>query len=101
MKIAFFEVKPWEKKYLEKQLKGHSLKFFEEELDEQNVSKIKEVEAISVFIYSEVNKKILSKLPKLKIIATRSTGYDHIDLKWEYCCRAHFCINTFIIKKHP
>jgi D-lactate dehydrogenase len=81
MKIAFFEVKGWEKKYLEKQLKGHSLKFFEDELTLENVSKVKDVEALSVFIYSEIDKKILDKLPKLKMIATRSTGYDHIDIK--------------------
>lgn len=85
MKIAFFEIKPWEKRYFEKKLKGHSLKFFEDELNLENVSKVKDVEAISVFIYSETDKNILNKLPKLKIIATRSTGYDHIDLK---ACKA-------------
>ncbi len=81
MKIAFFEIKEWEKKYLEKQLKGHTLKFFEDELTLENASEVKNFQAISVFIYSEVDKKILSKLPKLKMIATRSTGYDHIDMK--------------------
>ncbi len=81
MKIAFFEIKKWEIKYLEKQLKGHALKFFEEELNESTASKVKDFDAISVFIASDVNKKVISKLPKLKIIVTRSTGYDHIDLK--------------------
>jgi len=81
MEVAFFELKSWEKAYLKKKLKGYSLKFFEEPLSNNNVSKAKNSDIISVFIYSKINKDILKKLPKLKIITTRSTGFDHIDLK--------------------
>ncbi len=38
-----------------------------------------ECEVISIFIYSKVTAEILRTLPKLKVIATRSTGTDHID----------------------
>jgi|TARA_B100002003_G_C14109561_1_gene533664 D-lactate dehydrogenase len=79
MKTAFFEVKPWEKEYLSKKIKNAI--FFETPLDENNVHKIKDVDSISVFIYSDVTKKLLDNLPKLKLITTRSTGFDHIDLK--------------------
>ncbi len=79
--IAFFEMKPWEEKYLKAKLKGHSLKFFKEPINGQNISEVKDSDIISVFIHSQVNKEVLSKLPKLKLIATRSTGFDHIDLK--------------------
>jgi len=81
MKIAFFEIKAWEKKLLTKALKGYSLLFFEEALTEENLHLAKDCESISVFIYSKVDAKILAKLPKLKLITTRSTGFDHIDLK--------------------
>lgn len=81
MKIAFFDVKPWEKEHLKRKLSKHNLKFFEEPLDNSNVSKIKDCQAISVFIYSKIDSKILNKLPKLKIITTRSTGFDHVDVK--------------------
>jgi len=81
MKIAFFEVKPWEKDYLKKKLKGHSLQFFDEILSAGNASKIANVDVISVFIYSHIDSNLLSRLKKLKLIATRSTGFDHIDLK--------------------
>ena len=37
----------------------------------------------SVFIYSELTKDLIDKLPNLKFIATRSMGYDHINV--EYC----------------
>ena len=36
---------------------------------------------ISPFIYSHVNNDILQKLLDLKMIATRSTGFDHIDVQ--------------------
>jgi len=81
MEVAFFELKNWEKAYLKKKLKNYSLKFFEEALSNDNVSKAKNSDIISVFIYSKINKDILKKLSKLKIITTRSTGFDHIDLK--------------------
>jgi D-lactate dehydrogenase len=41
---------------------------------------------LSVFINSRLNASALSGLPALKLIATRSTGYDHIDLAY---CRSH------------
>ena len=81
MKIAFFEIKGWEKRILNKALKGHQLKYFTEPLTLKNVGNVRNCEIISVFIYSKINSDILKKLPKLKLIATRSTGFDHIDLK--------------------
>jgi D-lactate dehydrogenase len=80
-KIAIFEINPWQIKYLKTKLKEHSLYFFSEPLSEENVAKAKNCDIISVFIYSDVNKNIIRKLPKLKLITTRSTGFDHIDLK--------------------
>ncbi len=81
MKISFFEIKGWEKKILNKRLKGNRLLFFTEPLNEKNAKLAANSDIISTFIYSNIDKKLLSKLPKLKFIATRSTGYDHIDLK--------------------
>lgn len=80
-KIAFFEIKPYEKAHLKKKLKGHTLEFFSEPLDKKNVSKAKSADMISVFIYSVIDKDMISRLPKLKRIATRSTGFDHIDIR--------------------
>ena len=39
------------------------------------------LKALSVFIYSHVTREVLEKLPELKFIATRSTGFDHIDVE--------------------
>ena len=81
MRVAFFEMKNWEKNYFKKKLKGHMLKFFAETLNLGNVNEIKDFDAVSVFVYSKVDAQIVAALPNLKLVATRSTGFDHIDLE--------------------
>lgn len=78
MNIFFFETKKWERKHLRTRLRKHNLKFFEERVD---IEKAKEADVISLSIYSRIDKKILKDLPRLKLITTRSTGFDHIDTK--------------------
>lgn len=80
-KIAFFELEEWEKKILEKKFRKHEVYFFSDYLNKENIGKIKDVEILSVFIYSKITKKELDLLPNLKLITTRSTGFDHIDIK--------------------
>lgn len=80
-RAAFFEVEDWEKEHIRASLKGFDIKFFSEKLDRKNAHKVKDCEVIAVFIYSAVNEEVLKQLPKLKLIATMSTGYDHIDLE--------------------
>lgn len=79
--IAFFEIKDWEKEYLRSRLKKYKLLFFSEPCSIKNVGKAKQAEIISIFIYSKMSNEMLKELPKLKMITTRSTGFDHIDLQ--------------------
>lgn len=82
MKVAFFETEPREKGILSKELHGYQMTFYSGKLSPlSDFENLKEVEVISPFIYSEITKEVLDKLPKLKFITTRSTGFDHIDLK--------------------
>ena len=41
----------------------------------------KDAEVISTFINTKMTKEVLEQLPNLKLIATRSVGYNHIDLE--------------------
>lgn len=80
-KIAFFGVKSWERPIIEKEiinLDVYGIGLFEGELQD-NIELAKKYEIVSVFIYSKMDKEVLDKLPDLKMIATRSTGVDHID----------------------
>ncbi len=81
IQIAFFEAEPWEKEYLSKSLKGFRLIFFPEILTKKDLSKIREINILSPFIYSKISAEIIKALPNLKLIATRSTGFDHVDIK--------------------
>ncbi|MEM3137823.1 MAG: NAD(P)-dependent oxidoreductase, partial [Thermofilaceae archaeon] len=81
VQIAFFEIEGWEETQIRKALAGHDLIFNQKPLTLENTGAVKDSEIISVFIYSNVGPELLEKLPKLKAIITRSTGYDHIDLE--------------------
>jgi D-lactate dehydrogenase len=81
MRIAFFEVDDWEEKYLENKLKGHFLRFSKEALNSENAQQIKDFDAVSVFVYSKVDGQTIQEIPELKLIATRSAGFDHIDIE--------------------
>ncbi len=87
MRTAFFEADKEEKNFLSenKKIKETGLEpvFFEGPLDKDNLPKDRSFEAISVFVGSELDAETLGNFESLKFIATRSTGFDHIDL--EYC----------------
>ncbi len=83
MKTVFFECEEWEKKYLVQHLAGQNVQFLPKPLSGETVAYATDAEAIYVFIYSTLTREVLEKLPQLKSISTRSTGYDHIDLA--YC----------------
>jgi D-lactate dehydrogenase len=83
MKIAFFELFKHEQEILEKFFPDYDVSYSGEKLTIENVNLYKEVEIISVFTNSVINKEIIDLLPNLKLVNTSSTGYDHIDI--EYC----------------
>ncbi|MDD3098482.1 MAG: NAD(P)-dependent oxidoreductase [Candidatus Pacebacteria bacterium] len=83
-KIIFFEATEKEKNILQKYPDFFNLvDFSEEKLTHKNAGEFKDYEIISVFIGSQLSQQVLSQLNNLKFIATRSTGFDHIDL--DYC----------------
>lgn len=79
--IAFFELEEWEKKYLKRKLKGHEAKFIDGHLSLENVQQAEDADIVSVFIYSKIGGRELASFPKLKLVATRSTGFDHVNVK--------------------
>lgn len=47
---------------------------------EEQLDRLSRAEILSVFIESRVTEEALDRLPNLKLLVTRSTGFDHIDL---------------------
>jgi len=85
MKIAFFLLEPWEKEYIQnhnafKKLNAEAI-FFNDALDKDHIPSDTSAEVISLFVDSKIDKAALDAFPNLKLITTRSTGYDHIDLE--------------------
>ena len=83
MKIAFCELEGWEMPYIGKFVEENNLElvcFSNETIDKVEIPD--DVEILSVFIYSKITKDVIDSLPDLKLIATRSTGFDHIDVAY-------------------
>jgi D-lactate dehydrogenase len=80
MRIAFFEVTAQEREFLESQKEFRGARFFAEEMHHAPAAAYRDADAASVFIYSQVSRAVLRAARRLKLVATRSTGYDHIDL---------------------
>lgn len=78
MDVAFFEITEEKKKYLSERIVDCELFFYEKTIDEYE---LRDFEVISVRSFSKINSDVLDKLPSLKLILTRTTGFDHIDLE--------------------
>ncbi len=81
MHITFFETTPEEQRYFSERLQKHTLQFVQEPLTEQTVGAYTHIDAACIFINSKITAAVVEQLPKLKIVTTRSTGFDHIDSK--------------------
>lgn len=82
MRITFYEIQEaWERAFLEDRLPGQELSFRAEPLTLETLDPATSAEAVSVFVRSRVDRSVLERLPSLRLVTTRSTGYDHIDVK--------------------
>jgi hypothetical protein len=82
MLVYVFETKEWERRYLTEVVKDIELKFSEDRLNKDTAHKYKDAEAVIVFVDSRVDREVIDRLPRLRLIITRSTGYDHIDVRY-------------------
>ena len=78
--IYHFSLPNWQQDYLKDSFTSPN-KAFNEAIQEIDLSKIADAQVVTVFIQDRITADILSKLPNLKLIIARSTGFDHIDLK--------------------
>jgi D-lactate dehydrogenase len=83
MRIGIFEVEPWERESFEALQEEHEIRFSGERLTADNADEFADAEIVSTFIYSDLSEAVLRKLEKLELVATRSTGIDHVDA--EFC----------------
>ncbi len=82
-RVVFVEVKAWERSFVEERAEaaGWDARFFEEPAESLPDFERSGVEVLSCFIHSQVDCTLLDSCPKLRLVATRSTGVDHINFQ--------------------
>jgi D-lactate dehydrogenase len=92
MKVVVFEVEPREASAFEVLKAQNGIVLIEGPLRAANAAGFLDAEVISTFLYSELDRPALEKLPAVKLIATRSTGFDHIDIT--YCAERGITVSN-------
>lgn len=80
MQIHYFSSEPWEEEYVREKLPADQIIFHDKPLSAYPDLSDPDATALCAFIDSPIGSTELDRFPSLKLIATRSTGYDHIDL---------------------
>ncbi len=84
---GFFEIKDWQAQYIAEGLRRLSLdelveaEFLPHQLTPDGCERCTQYDVLAVFIGTKVSRKTLEVLPRVRLILTMSTGYDHIDLE--------------------
>jgi D-lactate dehydrogenase len=86
MKIVIYEVEEWEREAFGRLEDEHEVVYHEEPLTIENAADHADADAISTFIYSTCQAEALEAFDDLSLIATRSTGVNHIAMDH---CREH------------
>ena len=86
-RVIFAEVKPWERDLLAHadEYSEWQASFVEDAADELPPAEKAAVQVLSCFIRSRMDASLLDACPNLRLISTRSTGFDHVDVSE---CRA-------------
>ena len=83
-KAIFLETEDWFQPALADRLAGQVEPLFVPgPIDQASDADLADAQAVSPFVHSELTAEQLARMPRLRLVATRSTGYDHVDL--DYC----------------
>ncbi len=78
--IHYFSGEEWEKAYMQAKLPEENIAFHEGSLAAFPDLTDPDATVLCTFIESHIGEEELKRFPNLKLVATRSTGFDHIDL---------------------
>jgi D-lactate dehydrogenase len=80
MKIHYFSGEPWEEAFVNAKITGQEIIFHKGSIATEPNLTDADAEVLCVFVDSKISGAELDRFPGVKLIATRSTGFDHIDL---------------------
>jgi D-lactate dehydrogenase len=82
LRVVHFDADSAEEEHLRRAMpEGVDSRYVDAPLGEGTAERASEAEAITLFVHSRVTRAVLDRMPRLRFIAARSTGYDHIDLE--------------------
>ncbi|HDQ46197.1 MAG TPA: 2-hydroxyacid dehydrogenase [bacterium] len=88
IRIAFFDTKPYDEAFFSPFTgkDGYEIKFFPGRLTADNASLTRGFDAVCVFVNDQITREIVDALCEngIRLIALRSAGYNHVDLKAVY-----------------
>ena len=94
MKMLMFDFRDSEKEFFDRnEFPDFDITFIKEPLNDMSQlsqEQYDETDVISVFISSNVSEDVIKRFKNLRVIATRSTGYNHIDVK--YCSQNNIAV---------
>jgi D-lactate dehydrogenase len=80
MNIAYITPYEGEEPIARELLSGHEVLFWPTPIRDAVPAELQDAEVLSVFVDSRVTAEMMDSMPNLKILALRSTGYDHVDV---------------------
>jgi D-lactate dehydrogenase len=80
MKIAFFQCEEWEQAIVTANFPNDELVFLPGALTDATLPPQRDYDAVCIFVGSRITAATIAAFPNLKLVTTRSTGFDHIDL---------------------
>jgi len=80
MKIVIFQIEPWGRQAFEGPEGEHEFVYESGQMNATMAARYVDADIIPMFIHSKLDGGVLRKFSKLKLVATRSTGFDHIEL---------------------
>jgi D-lactate dehydrogenase len=77
---VFFELEGWEEPYLRERLPDVEIRGTPVRLEPNSIGPARDAEIVTIFINSRLPAEVIAELPRLRMVACRSTGFDHVDL---------------------
>jgi D-lactate dehydrogenase len=82
MKIAYATPYEGEKEIIATLLTEHEVHFIDAPIRETIPDEVRDAEVLSVFVDSRISEAMIDSMPNLRVIALRSTGYDHVPVAY-------------------
>lgn len=85
-KIAFFDTKPYDKEYFDRQNKNYEMVYFESKLNGHTAKLASDCDAVCAFVNDDIDKKAIDTLYQggVRVLAMRCAGYSNIDRQAAY-----------------